>query len=1195
MTEGNNNEIVMAVLGVLRASDKPLMATEIASRLREAGHENADKKVVNHLLYGPLKGQVRQDAGYRWTLAGRTTSTSDSGADPGRNQPTGRTPTWSRFGHYIDYYRECVAEDEHPESSYPIFRLDRDFLCHPLREEWCCSEQSHLVMDLDGEKRDFAIQLRKRGASGALFYGYPLYVRWIAKSRNGWSGGFAVPVFLQTIEYTLTGNTLEMDLVAEWPRVNAGFLSDVFSNVEERRQFMHELGILEADGSPPDDGLADIVRRMEALGVPCEQSEPLDPGALPAVPLLADISRGGLHNRAVIVIGEKSKYTAGLDRELGQLKSASDSRLSSSALRLFFGDSTTSPPRPPPDGEDTLYEVVPLNEEQRNAVHSAMTEPLTVVTGPPGTGKSQVVTTILANAYLRGQRVLFTSRNHKAVDVVQDRLNALCGYPLAIRAGSRRGDRNLRSELIGFLTQMLSLNAGPEDYDAENEARQAYEHLVRQRDTLWGQMEATRQARNRVDQCDRIIEAAGTRLPDDVWQALCHAEHIPAVAGPTEALKLVEFHLKTDLGFFARIGRWFRRSSDFIAAKQHLREAMGDSALFGPSPGTDVTLDRLQAWKSYADTVLDYIHVLQAIADYRNALGALKASQRVEDISEAWAKLDAQLSEWGARLIGARGKLLPDRIKDQAHRRAFGEFKSVLQRLAGDQVGGRVYAQLMQEQEKLFSRISEVLPVWCVTNLSVRGSLPFEAGLFDIVVIDEASQCDIPSALPLFYRAKRAVIIGDPQQLSHISTIEKHREQQLQLKHGLTEARDMPYTFADNSLFDLAVTCAGETSVISLREHFRSHSDIISFSNRQWYGGSLRICTDYRRLRRLEGKGPGVVWTDVDGRVQAPRGGSAMNPEEANAICTAVEDLLVRRDFPGTVGVVTPFRAQANRISDMIFGKLPANVTDRAALIVDTAHGFQGDERDVMFFSPCIGPDLSRGAKYFLSSTGNLFNVAITRARALLHVVGSRAACGHCGVPFVEAFTSYVESLGHEPAAQTAGQFDPNDPRVGFWEGPFFEALKGAGLNPIPQYPVNQYRLDFAVVYGDTHLDVEVDGELYHKEWDGARCKADIIRDIRLTALGWKVKRFWVYRVRDEMDQCVQEVIDALTPAIRQTVDKEGAIVTPSVSRPGQKREGRPPHARAGGTHHLEIHHEDGYAVPKKPGDPGYWTLDMND
>jgi hypothetical protein len=130
-------DIIVALIGVLRTSDSPLMATEIASELRDSGHENADKKVVNHLLYGPLKGQVRQDASYRWTLAERSASVKEASPAAGQPQAAGRTPTWSRFGHYVDYYKECIAEDEHPESSYPLFKLTRDVLCHPLREEWC--------------------------------------------------------------------------------------------------------------------------------------------------------------------------------------------------------------------------------------------------------------------------------------------------------------------------------------------------------------------------------------------------------------------------------------------------------------------------------------------------------------------------------------------------------------------------------------------------------------------------------------------------------------------------------------------------------------------------------------------------------------------------------------------------------------------------------------------------------------------------------------------------------------------------------------------------------------------------------------------------------------------------------------------------------------------------------------------------
>ena len=73
-----------------------------------------------------------------------------------------------------------------------------------------------------------------------------------------------------------------------------------------------------------------------------------------------------------------------------------------------------------------IIEPLEMNLEQREAVKNALSKKLTVITGPPGTGKSQVVTNILVNASLRGMRVLFASRNNKAVDVVHARANGIC-------------------------------------------------------------------------------------------------------------------------------------------------------------------------------------------------------------------------------------------------------------------------------------------------------------------------------------------------------------------------------------------------------------------------------------------------------------------------------------------------------------------------------------------------------------------------------------------------------------------------------------------------------------------------------------------------------------------------------------------------------------------------------------------------
>lgn len=319
------------------------------------------------------------------------------------------------------------------------------------------------------------------------------------------------PVFCQQIEFSLDGSDLHLRLVPEWPRVNSTFTEAVFPTPEERRNFLESLGLLTAEGDPPEDGIAEIVRRMASLGSPAREMKPLDPENLTVEPPISTLSATGLYNRAILVLGERSKFTQGLERELAMIRDEGiDSALSKSVLRFFFA---STQPSSAEVSDVPLVEVVPLNEEQRQAVRSAFCNDLTVVTGPPGTGKSQIVTTILANAYLNGQRVLFTSRNHKAVDVVETRTNGLASVPIVIRTGTKAGERNLRSELLEFLTRILSISATDQDRRTHQESTEKIAALQTARAKLWDRLERLRQVRNRVDLLDQESMRLEESLP----------------------------------------------------------------------------------------------------------------------------------------------------------------------------------------------------------------------------------------------------------------------------------------------------------------------------------------------------------------------------------------------------------------------------------------------------------------------------------------------------------------------------------------------------------------------------------------------------------------------------------------------------------------------------------------------------------
>jgi very-short-patch-repair endonuclease len=207
---------------------------------------------------------------------------------------------------------------------------------------------------------------------------------------------------------------------------------------------------------------------------------------------------------------------------------------------------------------------------------------------------------------------------------------------------------------------------------------------------------------------------------------------------------------------------------------------------------------------------------------------------------------------------------------------------------------------------------------------------------------------------------------------------------------------------------------------------------------------------------------------------------------------------------------------------------------NKLELLIDTVHKFQGDERDVIIFSPVVSKGIADGAVGFLKKTDNLFNVAITRARAALIVVGDPVAAKNAGVTYLAAFANYVENLGRnprqgpgKPGASFSGPDYPQVARpelVSDWEHVFYRHLWEAGLRPIPQYAEEKFLLDFALCAESRKLNIEVDGERYHRDWNGELLRRDQLRNMRLIELGWDVMRFWVYQLRDEMPACVQRV-----------------------------------------------------------------------
>jgi len=399
-----------------------------------------------------------------------------------------------------------------------------------------------------------------------------------------------------------------------------------------------------------------------------------------------------------------------------------------------------------------------------------------------------------------------------------------------------------------------------------------------------------------------------------------------------------------------------------------------------------------------------------------------EALARVRDLQDRQFEL-------GAKMITARWMERVKGLDTQTFQKAR-DYVSAVQQLSQGYVPH--YADLKSAEEANLPAALEIFPVWATTNLSARTNLPLSPKLFDIVVIDEASQCDVPSALPLLYRAKHLVIIGDPNQLKHVATL--HEPSDLEAASRFGVAPDA-YLYNAHSLFDIAQrSVAQQPGTILLREHYRSHAQIIGFSNEEFYDRLLLLRTDMERrgvppdfLR----DGGGAFWLHADGRAEHPSGGSAFNLAELKVLQELVPRLLERLaqyetgDFKFTLGIVTPYREQANRIQ----GWVSQRYGDKSQILVGTAHTFQGDERDIVIFSPVLGPGLSEGSLNWLDRTKNLLNVAITRARLQLIVLGNWDYCH--GLPPSNVYRRLASYLGDQMVR------DPNQLAVLGGEPPF--------------------------------------------------------------------------------------------------------------------------------------------------------------
>ena len=371
--------------------------------------------------------------------------------------------------------------------------------------------------------------------------------------------------------------------------------------------------------------------------------------------------------------------------------------------------------------------------------------------------------------------------------------------------------------------------------------------------------------------------------------------------------------------------------------------------------------------------------------------------------------------------------------------------------------------------------------------------------------------------LPLAYRAKRLAVVGDPSQLQPIVPLGDRHLHEVAVQTGFEsdDLRRRGIHHKYGSAYFAFESAAKPHSPVLLNEHYRCHPHIARWFNRTFYGDQLTVLTE---VADTSGRDRAILWQDVAGAAERPpTGRSWLNRVEA---AQTVEWLGKVLDSESTVGVVTPFAAQAQLIRKLAGERFGRSVLDDASFMCGTAHRLQGDERDAILLSPVLSPDMPRNGARWIEKERNLLNVAVSRARRALIVLG-HPSVEELGSPTLASLRIYLrdEIARNEGAGEIVASFR-TDSRS---EDLLLDAMQLRGLRPYAKLNVEGYELDFALMEQGMKLDIEVDGDQHH-DAQGQRRRQDITRDRILSNLGWTTLRIPAWRCYEELDAVIDEI-----------------------------------------------------------------------
>jgi|GEM_PF-386657 len=727
--------------------------------------------------------------------------------------------------------------------------------------------------------------------------------------------------------------------------------------------------------------------------------------------------------------------------------------------------------------EEKWHDLFPfdLSDTQKQIVLGARENNLTVVSGPPGTGKSYTIAAIILDHLLANRRVLFVSRMDKAVEVVCEWLEEFVGPYSVTRSGTRKAQRNLADKLDSITGAKSPVKQYSKEQidavlDAYADGQEKLNELEEQFTEILANERTWASVKEKIDEIENKIKTdeALLALPIDKTKAEKLKEKI---RGAAFLIQNKKFFIQT----------WW---GNFVLSNIKRQLSAPENA-----------------------TAEELVYRAERIENERKRQEIEDEISKFDEVNQVWSQIQEHktklrqlaLNNLQAKLLGNLHTIVHNYDKRV-------ELRNFIKSLRTANIREKLALLKRVKTDTLLN----AFPCWASTTYHLSQILPIEPGMFDLVVFDEASQCDLASALPALYRANRALIVGDPKQLTHVVFLGRQAEYSAFAKNNVPPEMQASYRFSTQSLFDVAENVVPQANYFMLDEHFRSDPHIIGFSNKMFYEDNIRIMTHRPKLGIAEQE-KAIQIEYVEGK----RTNGAANPKEIEHIFSHVKQIIAQSpsDKPTTIGILSPFRDQVNAITKELPNHVNLTEVERHNIVVGTAHSLQGDEKDIVILSLSLDPKFHHGTLRFLE-TPNVFNVSITRAKKKLIVISSVT-------PKDLPNGLLKEFLLH--ANKTATDYIPRNVFESKFEEQVAQALEREGLKVWPQYEAAGFSIDLVVGNGKNWIAVECDGPTHFDMKQGQNFN-DVWRQSILERAGWKFVRISYRDWERDSVSCIDKV-----------------------------------------------------------------------